>query len=168
MRLTAAMARSFRLCRPAGCWRVVDFLKVDKAHLQLPGDCVIASRDVVSKFGNCRKLWLGAVTIGAVLPEQVQRDFAEHSDFDAVVGDAVGSETADAAMSFLHRSARQSMLRRGGLVTERRFSPGYGDWTLKGQEIFFALLPMTAMNVKLTPSFTMLPEKSVTAVAGIC
>ncbi len=166
-RLAAAMDRSFRLCCPAGCWRVVDFRKMDAGHLQLGGDVGIESEEIVSRYGNCRQLWLGAVTIGAALPEQVRRDFAAGAGFDAVVGDAVGSETADAAMDFLQSSARQEILRRGGRLTERRFSPGYGDWRLEGQRIFFKLLPMAELGVALTDASIMNPEKSVTALAGI-
>ena len=166
-RLAAAMERSFRLCRPAGCWRVMDFQKMDAGHLRLADGSEIASGEIVARYGDCRRLWLGAVTIGTALPERVRADFTADAGFDAVVGDAVGSETADAAMDFLQESARQEILRHGGRLTKRRFSPGYGDWGLEGQRLFFALLPMAELGVELTATAIMKPEKSVTALAGI-
>ena len=166
-RLEAAMERSFRLCRPAGCWRVMAFQKVGAGCLRLADGSVIESGDIVSRYEDGRWLWLGAVTIGAALPERVRENFAVGENFEAVVGDAVGSEMADAAMDFLQNRARQELLRYGGRLTARRFSPGYGDWRLEGQRIFFGALPMAELGVSISSTWIMSPEKSVTAIAGI-
>ena len=49
-----------------------------------------------------------------------------------------------------------------------RFSPGYGDFPLSRQEMFFALLDIRRkIGVSLTESGLMLPQKSVTALMGV-
>jgi cobalamin-dependent methionine synthase I len=54
-----------------------------------------------------------------------------------------------------------------GLVTTRRYSPGYGDWGVSAQKDFLAWLGAGHIGIKLTESSQMLPEKSVSAILGI-
>jgi cobalamin-dependent methionine synthase I len=86
---------------------------------------------------------------------------------EAVIADAVGGECADAAMDFLQKQASAELARQGMRMAEFRFSPGYGDWTLEAQKFFFEILPMEEMGIRLHESMLMIPEKSVTATAGI-
>ena len=70
-------------------------------------------------------------------------------------------------MDFLQKHAAAELARKGMYLADLRFSPGYGDWTLDAQKFFFEILPLEEMGVRLHESMLMIPEKSVTATAGI-
>ena len=70
-------------------------------------------------------------------------------------------------MDWLNTYILQQIKRRGESLTKMRFSPGYGDLLLENQKIFYSLLDMGDMNVTLTEKCIMVPEKTVTALAGI-
>ena len=58
--------------------------------------------------------------------------------------------------------------KENGYKTHPRFSPGYGDLSLKTQSIFFRLLNCTQkIGLTLMDSFIMAPEKSITAFIGL-
>ncbi len=50
----------------------------------------------------------------------------------------------------------------------RRFSAGYADFNLENQRAIYDILQMGKIDVTITSSFILLPEKSVTAISGIC
>jgi cobalamin-dependent methionine synthase I len=50
----------------------------------------------------------------------------------------------------------------------RRFSAGYADFNLENQKAIYDMLQMGKIGVTITPNFILLPEKSVTAISGIC
>ncbi len=55
-----------------------------------------------------------------------------------------------------------------GLVTTPRFSPGFGDYPLENQKMFFRLLPCEKqLRMELTKDFLITPSKSVTALVGL-
>ena len=80
--------------------------------------------------------------------------------------DAVGSVIAEELADLTQQEIRQSAQTRGEDAT-MRFSPGYGDWILAGQPAFLAWLGAESIGIKLTPSYQMIPEKSVSAIFGI-
>ena len=81
--------------------------------------------------------------------------------------DAAASETADAAMDFLHGVSAKNLLSQGLSLDKRRYSPGYGDMPLAMQKIFFSHLHLDELGMVLCDNFYMIPEKSVTAFAAV-
>ena len=57
---------------------------------------------------------------------------------------------------------------QGKTLLPRRFSAGYADFNLENQKALYERLQMGKIGVTITPSFILLPEKSVTAISGIC
>jgi cobalamin-dependent methionine synthase I len=57
--------------------------------------------------------------------------------------------------------------RKNKRITKRRFSAGYGDLALDNQQGFFRLLDMDRIGVSIIEESILVPEKSVTAIAGI-
>jgi hypothetical protein len=132
------------LCRPRGVYRFVD-------------------RDTLPRyamFSSAAKVGLCICTIGAELEERVRGLMQAGDLVRGVVLDAVGSEMAEATARLLDDQMTQQVfgdeLRAGG-----RFSPGYGDWSLGGQELLFHLLDASRIGVSLSPSLMMIPRKSV-------
>ena len=86
---------------------------------------------------------------------------------EQAITDAVGSESADATMDFLHQLARRELFRAGLTLSEHRFSAGYGDMSLDTQWLVDKILQLSQMGIQLTETAFMLPEKSVTAWAPV-
>ena len=165
--LASRIAGCFQLCRPCGCWTALPITGREEAVLHLAGGDTIASAGVSARYPEAAWMWFGAVTIGSALPAKSAEWMQAGHSAEAVIADAVGGESADAAMDFLQKQAAGTLRHWGMHLAERRFSPGYGDWDLSGQKLFFELLPLEELGIRLTDSLLMVPEKSVTAVAGI-
>ncbi|MHB8579979.1 MAG: vitamin B12 dependent-methionine synthase activation domain-containing protein [Ignavibacteriaceae bacterium] len=58
------------------------------------------------------------------------------------------------------------MLKRGMKITNR-YSPGYCNWNVSEQHLFFSLLPQNFCGITLTESSLMLPVKSISGIIGI-
>lgn len=122
---------------------------------------------VAAMLKNSQEVWLAATTVGRKISDLTEACFSAGDAAAAAVCDAVGSECADAAMDFLHNYAATQMKRSGRTLADCRFSPGYGNWPLTAQQDFFQWLNLENLGLTLTKSLMLLPEKSVTALAGI-
>lgn len=131
----------------------------DKSRIDCPG--------VATMLKNCQEAWLAAVTVGKEISELTTACFAAGDAAAATVCDAVGSECADAAMDFMQKHAATQMKKKGRTMTGCRFSPGYGRWTLDAQKDFFEWLDLQKIGISLSSALILIPEKSVTAIAGI-
>lgn len=163
----AKIAAFARFCAPRGCWTALPIEARTSAGLRLAGGYEIRSVKVAERYPDAAWMWLGAATIGPELPAKSAEAIHSGHTADAVIADAVGGECADAAMDFLQKQAAAALARNGMRMAEFRFSPGYGDWDLDGQQMFFAALDMAGLGIRLLDTRIMLPEKSVTAVAGV-
>lgn len=126
----------------------------------------LLSRALASSLAGCESGYLIAATLGTQADMLLRRYMAVDLPRAAVV------QAACAAMleAFLDQLCGQLNAdeRENDLFLLPRFSPGYGDWDLREQGKIFALMDLPRrLGVTLTQSFMMLPEKSVTALAGL-
>ncbi len=154
-------------CKPAGAWEVVRIDGNDGQTVKIDGGDVLVSAKLAAMLNNCSHVLLFAVTAGAEISEAANRATADGRLSDAVIFDAVGSETADGAAEWVQNYLRQQLRPQGLRVEARRFSPGYGGFELAQQELFFRRLELAEIGMSINESFIMSPEKSVTAVCGI-
>lgn len=152
------------LCEPQGRWRLVRIEKFSATHIELAGSEVLSGTAFLSLAEGATHIWLGAVTSGSGVVSA--RDNAPDV-FQQAVYDAAASEVTDSAMDIMHQLAASELARRGGVLSARRFSPGYGDMPLDTQKLFFKLLDLSQMGLNLTENYYITPEKSVTAVAAV-
>ena len=82
-----------------------------------------------------------------------------------MVSDAAASEITEIAADKIDELAWQAEALKKGLEYTWRFSPGYCDWKLTGQEVIFNAVDVGPIGVSLTPSYVMKPEKSISAIA---
>lgn len=165
--LNLELRRAFDLCRPTGRWTTIEVTGVTDREIRLAGGGVLASEALVRVYGTCREIWLGGATVGPAVAERIAAFTAAGDLRSALIYDALAGETADAAMDFLQQSAGTELRKSGRGLSSRRFSPGYGDWPLAAQQIFFEKLRLNELGMQLTGRFFILPEKSVTALAGV-
>jgi hypothetical protein len=111
-------------------------------------------------------LFMGA-TAGIGIMEEISRDSSTGNLTRAVVLDAVASEITDKALDWISGYMGTLLRREGKVLSSRRFSAGYGDFGLENQKIMYQRLKLGELGITLTDSCILVPEKSVTAIAGI-
>ena len=132
------------LLHPQGMFKIVD--KKD-----LKGEPYFKGQDMIV-FGLC--------TIGKEVENKVNQLNQRGELAKAVILDAMGSVATESAADFLNLQICELCQKRGW-GSSRRFSPGYGDWSLEGQKFIFSLLPAERIKVRLNQSCMMIPRKSV-------
>ncbi len=111
-------------------------------------------------FLSARRVGLCICTIGSDLEKRVGDLMARGELARGVVLDAVGSEMAETAAQVLDRRMESEHVRSGERAGAR-FSPGYGEWELEGQQWLFEVLDAGRIGVELSSSMMMTPRKSV-------
>jgi cobalamin-dependent methionine synthase I len=109
--------------------------------------------------------------MGATAGQNIMDAIAQATSSDnltrAVMLDAVASEMTDGALDWIMDYVNQDLMRRVQHLTKKRFSAGYGDFYLENQKAMYDLLRMGTIGVSITDRCILIPEKSVTAVAGV-
>jgi cobalamin-dependent methionine synthase I len=129
------------------------------------GEGVLFHSSDLSRFlQGAEAVIVAGATAGEAVTQARDDLFGTGNAGEAVLWDAVGSETAEAALEWL--LLRAAVLFRAGAVPRRRFSCGYGDFGLENQETIVRILDLGALGVSVSGSFYLYPEKSVTALSG--
>jgi hypothetical protein len=129
---------------------------------------VFSSRKLAAFLGGCAEILLVGATAGADIVAAIQRDTSGSDVTRGVVFDATASEMVDAALAMMTDFYRQTVRREGKAILPRRYSCGYGDFPLDAQGEIFRLLDLGRFGVTVTEHHILVPEKSVTAITGIC
>jgi hypothetical protein len=166
-KLEQTIGDSFALCEAQGCWRRVTIIEKNEDEVVLAGNRVLKSRSLATLLSHSDAVVLMATTVGPDIVEAAADAVARGDGATAVILDAVGGQSADAAMNWINAFVRSRLSRRAERLTSQRFSPGYGDFSLDNQALFFDLLELERLGLSLTSRAMLVPEKSVTAVAGI-
>lgn len=141
--------------------------KISSAGLELKDGIVFESKDLAEFLKDCQEVVLMAATCGSKITEAIQKDSSGKDVTSAVVFDAVASEIVDEALTWIKTYYNSQLRRENKQLTDRRFSAGYGDFALSNQEIIFEVLNLAKLEISLSESYILVPEKTVTAVAGV-
>ncbi len=166
-RIDGIIESGFALCRPRGCWARVGIVENDSMALRLDDGTVIESRALAALLCDSHALWLAAASVGPDISQASSQALAAGDGAAGAIYDAVGSESADAAMDWLQHYMASHLSRAGEKLTRKRFSPGYSDLALAVQRDIFRILRLEQFGLRLSESLIIEPEKSVTAFAGI-
>jgi hypothetical protein len=142
--------------------------KNDGNVVVLSGGPVFASKKLANFLLGCPEALLMGATAGNAIMEAIKDKTVKDSLSAAVVYDAAASEMVDAALDWIMSYFNQQIRREGKKLLARRFSAGYADFHLENQQEIYSRLQMKKIGVTLTSTFILLPEKSVTAISGIC
>lgn len=139
------------------------------------GEKIILSKNLTFKskklsafLRDCQEAVLMGATAGNAIMEAIKEKTRQDDLAAAVVYDATASEMTDSALDWITSYLNQLLRREGKTLLPRRFSAGYADFNLENQKAIYEILQMRKLGVKITSSFILIPEKSVTAVSGIC
>jgi hypothetical protein len=128
---------------------------------------VFESADLAKMLAGCEEAVIMAATAGSEVMEVIARNCTDEHLTEGIVADAVASEMVDAALDWIVAYLNRLLVREGRRLTRKRFSAGYGDFSLDNQKIIYELLDLTRIDVAITEHHILVPEKSVTAVAGV-
>ncbi len=164
--ISVAEALSYIALR--GVWRRESIVENDGSKTEMTGDLSFVSSQLAKYLRDCQETVLLGATAGNMIMDKIKEKTAQGNLSAAVVYDATASEMTDAALDWLIDYLAVQLRRENKKLLPRRFSAGYGDFELSNQKMICEKLQMDKIEVSITPSFILLPEKSVTAIAGIC
>ena len=150
-----------------GSARTLTIISRDGGRIELEDGTVFESASLAKMLEGCQEVLLMAATSGSAIMQVIASDIAGANITRGVVLDATASEVVDAALSWITAYFNQVLLRQGRVVTRKRFSAGYGDLALATQRELYRLLQLERIGIELTESCILIPEKSVSAIAGI-
>lgn len=136
--------------------------------ISLYGDAIFHSKKLSVFLRDCKEAVLMGATAGNEITEAIKEKSAQGDLQAAVIYDATASEMADAALDWIMDYINQLIRREKKTLLPRRFSAGYADFDLSNQKIIYQLLALEKIGVRITNECILLPEKSVTAISGLC
>ncbi|MDD5016033.1 MAG: vitamin B12 dependent-methionine synthase activation domain-containing protein [Atribacterota bacterium] len=124
------------------------------------------SPSIMNLLKGVSYLVLGVATIGSSLENKVFELFSQGEYPKAIALDAVGTVSVRFLSNYM-RSLVCQEAKEQNLQTTKYFSPGSGDWDISQQKNIFQIIPVDKIGVKLTESYMMVPQKSLSWVMGI-
>jgi len=120
-----------------------------------------------SKINSCLKESSGIVlficTLGAEF-ETGMKSFNSDT-VETFFADAIGSLKCESLADMLHDKIAAE-LKKSGLLTTNRYSPGYCNWNVSEQQKLFSFFGDTKTGISLNESSLMMPTKSISGIIG--
>ena len=142
--------------------------KNDGEEISLAQNLTFRSKKLSAFLKDCTEAVLMGATAGTAIMDAIQEKTSQDDLAAAVVYDATASEMVDAALDWIMDYLNQQLRREGKRLLPRRFSAGYADFELSNQKIIYEKLELAKIGVAINENYILLPEKSVTAITGIC
>lgn len=140
-------------------------IEVFDSNILFDNNFYIQGWDLADVCRGCKKAALIAATLGSGVDMLLRRSQTEDMS-DAVVLDACASAEIEKVIELAEVGIMRSISPEEHLTM--RFSPGYGDVSLKeSHKIISALSADRKIGLKLTATDMLVPVKSVTAVIGV-
>jgi len=149
----------------AACY--ISITDIEGSVVKLSENIEFNSASLAELFRDCQAVFFVAATAGGEIVKFIQKDSLGKDITSAVIFDAVASETVDASLGWIMSYFERILRRENKTFTNRRFSAGYGDFSLENQKIIHEVLDLNKIGITLDEKYILFPEKSVTAVAGI-
>jgi hypothetical protein len=135
-------------------------------RLMFEGGGQLAGKLIADHLAAAREVYVLLCSIGSSLERYAEETWSESSVYSLALegtGSAAVEALANAACCHLEELAAEQ-----GWKSSIPLSPGMLDWSVEqGQPQIFSLLEGEPVEVKLTPSFIMVPRKSLTMVVGM-
>jgi hypothetical protein len=166
-KLEATINEAFRIVHLKGAACMLDLSRVDQYGVELEDRTNFTSSALAGLLSGCEQVLLMGATAGQAIMEEISLATQSENLTRAVILDAVASEMTDSGLDWIMDYMNQDLMRKARRITKARFSAGYGDFSLENQKAIHALLHLDKIGVLITDRCILMPEKSVTAVAGI-
>ena len=166
-KLVATINEALSVVHLKGAACMLDLVRVDRSGVELEDKTVFTSSALAGMLSGCGQVLLMGATAGQTIMEEISSATQSENLTRAVILDAVASEMTDSGLDWIVDYMNQDLMRKSRRLTKARFSAGYGDFSLENQKTVHALLHLDKIGVSITDRCILMPEKSVTAVAGI-
>ena len=150
-----------------GAARRISIKEKSSSSIVLLNGIVFESKGLSKMIGNCEEIILMGATAGDDVIESIKEDTEADQLTRGVILDAVASEMVDASLDWIVDYFNRELRRENKQLTKSRFSAGYGDFILENQKWIYDILEFERIGVRINEHCILMPEKSVTAVAGI-
>lgn len=161
-----AMQESFSLLNPKVVFQEFSVEGLRHEQLLLHGGQKITGRLIAQQLATANRVIVILATIGEELEEQVSKIWDSDMVY-ALALDGAGSASVEALANAVCLHFETQAIEEG-LQASIPFSPGMVDWPVsEGQPQIFSLLGEEGSIVRLTSSYIMIPQKSLTMVMGI-
>ncbi len=150
-----------------GVGAILSINKIEASKIILAEGITFESEALAKFLVDSKEVLLMAATSGSKIVETISKDSVGKDVTAAVVFDAAASEMTDSALSWIINYFNRQLSRENKQLTPKRFSAGYGDFSLENQKIIYDILKLEQLGISLSDKYTLIPEKSVTAVAGV-
>lgn len=124
------------------------------------------SKSIIKLIEDTVNVWLMVVTLGQHLERRSREYLRNNEIFRGYILDRLGSFYVEEEIKKLD-STISSQCGKGGYTTTHRYSPGYGDFSIKAQKIFFDLAKDVIPEMRISDGYLLSPEKTVTAIKGV-
>lgn len=140
-------------------------LKIDDKPIP---ELLSSSRDLKEFMEGSLVVFIVICTIGQGFEELADK-YKMNGDVSALFFlDRIGSDTVENLAQYSSiKLFKQFYAKEGTCSLSRRYSPGYGDLPLQRQQQIFSLFMDDDMDVSLTESGFMRPEKSISYIVGV-
>ncbi|QEE14654.1 vitamin B12 dependent-methionine synthase activation domain-containing protein [Promethearchaeum syntrophicum] len=146
-------------------YRIFEIKKNQKSIQILNSILVLTGKDIIKHLIHSKKVAIMAVTLGI----QVDRKIKYYSNIDltkAVIFDACATTYIEAISDNLESEIKE-IANQSNCNLTYRFSPGYGDFSLKVQDNILKVLNSSrTMGLTVSNEHILVPSKSVTAIIG--
>ena len=159
-------AASLIRLKGAGLRMPVETIKGGK--IVLKGGAEFESEQLARFLAGCAEVVLMGATAGSAIMQAIEGDAGGANVTRGVVFDAAACEIVDSALDWIMDYFNQTLRRENKRLLTKRYSAGYGDLFLPAQQLMYNLLQLDKIGVEITENCILIPEKSVTAIGGIC
>ncbi len=152
-----------KIAKPRNTYSFFEIEKSKSIHI-LNTNLYIKSSDLMHHLRNSHSIAIMAITLGI----EVDREIKINEKLNltkAIIMDAVATSYVEKICDKVQGEIKKEAKKRGYNITNR-FSPGYGDLSIKTQKEILNLIDAYKIGITLTESLIMIPRKSVTAFIG--
>ncbi|MEL7587492.1 MAG: vitamin B12 dependent-methionine synthase activation domain-containing protein [Prolixibacteraceae bacterium] len=149
------------------------YVITDKIELAENGDLLYAGGHefhvgslIKKEIRNSERLAFFICTAGEQISSRSKMLMAGEDPALGYLYDVAGSFIAEAAGDKMQQMIAQQVSVAGFKITNR-YSPGYCQWPVAGQQVLFSLFNGKTGGVSLSPSSLMTPVKSISGLIGI-
>ncbi|MHA2059596.1 MAG: hypothetical protein ACW976_02300 [Candidatus Ranarchaeia archaeon] len=163
-----AKADLLQLVDPKVGWRKLPLLGIEGERLILEDDIALGGGPVANIIQGAKEVIVGICTIGS----RVEAAVAEHMKLNRLTRgyflDLMANWAVDSVRNQFYSTLRTQVKEKDNFHTSIMMWPGQ-DWPLSDQVIIFDLLQDESkqINVTLTSSLLMIPQKTVTFLFGV-
>lgn len=154
------------LLQPKVYFKEIEVAAARHERLILADGGHLGGRLIVQHLAKAKKVYAILCTIGEALEKRISELMPSNMVY-ALALDGVGSAAVEALANSACRRFEEQVAAQG-MQSTIPLSPGMVDWPVEeGQPQIFRLFESEPMDVRLTPSYLMIPRKSLSMVLGI-